>query len=105
MRDTRAEVLKRDDPLPPAAMLPAMPDKVAGRTVAVGATGLVLAPAVVRAEVLMRLRGVIVPPIEPVYYGFLERLRLYTEQHRAAIYETESAAMLDDNILRGTPCR
>ena len=52
------------------------------RTVALAAAGLLFAPAIVRAGSLMRLRGIVVPPVEPVeevYYGFVDRLRLYTE--------------------------
>jgi hypothetical protein len=48
------------------------------RTVTLAAAGLIFAPAVVRAKSLMRLRGVTVP-IEPVHYGFVDRLRLYTK--------------------------
>src|SRR5262245_38911679 len=47
------------------------------RTAALGAASLLFAPAIVRAESLMRLRGVTVAPIEPVYLGFNDRLRLY----------------------------
>ena len=51
------------------------------RTAALAAAGLMLAPTVVRAGSLMRLRGdvVVVPPVEPVYLGFVDRLRLYHE--------------------------
>jgi len=49
------------------------------RTAAVAAAGLLFAHAIVRADSLMRLRGIAVPPIEPVHYGFNDRLRLYHE--------------------------
>lgn len=52
---------------------------ISRRTFALATAGLVCAPAIVRAETLMRLRGITVPPIEPVYYGFTDRLRLYHE--------------------------
>jgi hypothetical protein len=43
------------------------------RTAALAAAGMLFAPAIVQAGNLMRIRGVLIP----VYFGFVDRLRLY----------------------------
>jgi hypothetical protein len=46
------------------------------RTAALAATGILFAPAVVRAESLMHLCGILIPPVEPVHLGFVDRADL-----------------------------
>ena len=41
-----------------------------------GVASLICAPAIVRAESLMPIRALIVP-IQPVYWGFIDRLRFH----------------------------
>ena len=63
------------------------------RTAALAATGALFAPAVVRAQSLMRLRGIVMPPVEPVYYGFLDRLRQHAGGVIAALRGELEAAV------------
>ena len=74
------------------------------RTAALAAAGILFAPAVVRAESLMRLRGIVVPPVEPVYLGFVDRLRLY-HQHGlvlpARVYSAPSIFLQGIRVREG----
>jgi hypothetical protein len=74
------------------------------RTAALAAAGILFAPAVVRAESLMHLRGVLIPPVEPVHLGFVDRLRLYHEYGivlPARIYSHPSIFLQGKQVRRG----
>lgn len=74
------------------------------RAATLAAAGVLFAPAVVRAESLMRLRGVLIPPVEPVYYGFVDRLWLYHEYGLvlpARVYSHPSIFLQGKQVRRG----
>jgi hypothetical protein len=64
---------------------------------------LVSAPAIVRAQSLRRVRGIVVPIYHKNYYGFCDRLAIKCRYENGELRGTALVRMIDEGLLRHVP--
>jgi hypothetical protein len=64
---------------------------------------LVSAPAIVRAQSLMRIRGIVLPTQPKKYYGFCDRLWINYRYQNGELRGPALIRMIDEGLLRHVP--
>jgi hypothetical protein len=73
------------------------------RNYLIGISAALSAPAIVRAQNLMRVRGIVLPIQPKNYYGFCDRLWINYQYQKGELRGSALMRMIDEGLLRHVP--